>query len=74
MTDHKPLVFSFSQKLDKASLGQQSQLLFLSKFTTNFQYIPGTENVVADGLSRVDLNELSDAQKGDAELELLLKD
>lgn len=83
VTDHKPLIYAFSQKSEKASPRQQRQLSFLSQFTTNIKYIPGPENVVADSLSRVDsirlaknvsLNELSEAQRTDTELDNLIKD
>lgn len=83
VTGHKPLTYAFSQKLDKASPRQHSQLSFLSQFTTTFEYISGSENVTADSLSRVDLIrlatdvdllELLEAKKNNTELQDLLKD
>lgn len=81
-TDHKPLIYAFNQKSDKASPRQVRQLSFISQFTTAFKYLQGNENVVADSLSRVDtirlatdvnFVELSIAQKDDVELQSLLK-
>lgn len=83
VTDHKPLIYAFSQKSDKASPRQQRQLSFLSQFTTKLEYIPGVKNVVADSLSRIDLIrlatdmsliELSEAQSQDEELKNLMND
>lgn len=53
-TDHKPLIYAFKQKSDKASLRQVRQLSFMSQYTTEYRYLPGKENIVADGLSRID--------------------
>ena len=81
VTDHKPLVYAFSQKADKASPHQCRQLCFISKFTTAFEYLPGSANVAADALSQIDMirlpleiemPELAELQKDDAELAGLL--
>ena len=53
-TDHKPLTFAFTSGSDKLSPRQQRRLAFVSEFTTNVRHIPGTDNVVADALSRVE--------------------
>lgn len=52
-TDHKPLIFAFSQKPDKASPRQLRQIDFIGQFTTTIKHVSGKENVVADSLSRV---------------------
>ena len=71
----------FTQRADKISSRQQRQVSLISKFTTNIEYLPGAENVVADSLSRVDsirlptefsLLELARAQAADDELKTLL--
>ena len=54
VTDHKPLTYALSQNSSKASPRQQRQLTYISQFTSNIQYQPGTDNVVADSLSRVE--------------------
>ena len=78
-TDHKPLIFAFSQKPEKASPRQLRQLNFIGQFTTNFIHIKGSDNVVADAFSRVeaisllDYDELAKLQNMDIELQDLLK-
>ena len=54
LTDHKPLVYAFVQRSDKASPRQIRQLSFIAQFTTLIEHLPGTSNVVADPLSRVE--------------------
>lgn len=53
-TDHKPLTFAFQQDSNKASPRQFRHLNFIAQFTTNIQFIAGSDNVVADALSRID--------------------
>ena len=78
LTDHKPLTFAFVNKRTCSSPRQERQLDFISQFTTNIQYVPGPENVVADALSRVsaitipsdiDYEEMAKLQIEDAEFE-----
>ena len=52
VTDHKPLVYAFLQRSEKASPRQQRQLSYISQFSTTIEHLPGSENVVADTLSR----------------------
>lgn len=61
-TDHKPLVYGFSQKRESSGPVQLNQLAFIAQFTTDIQHISGDANVVADALSRID----SDAAPEDA--------
>ena len=53
-TDHKPLIFAFKQNLEKASPRQARQLLYIAEFTTDIQFISGSDNLVADAMSRID--------------------
>lgn len=78
-TDHKPICFAFHSRKENCSPRQFRHLDFISQFTTDIRHIAGKDNVVADSLSRieeivqpVDLNKLSEAQKGDRELGHLL--
>ncbi|GFS50531.1 hypothetical protein TNCV_3197241 [Trichonephila clavipes] len=77
-TDHKPLTFSFKQKNEKASPGQQRQLQYISEFNCNIQHVLGKDNVVADALSRIDsiseidFEEIAEEQTTDEEFQKLL--
>lgn len=80
-TDHKPLVYAFSQKQDLHSPRQIRHLQFISQFTTDLRHIAGKDNVVADALSRVfqiddesiDFALLARDQSTDEDLETLLE-
>ena len=52
LTDHKPLVASMTRVTPPQSARQQRHLAFVSEFTTDLRHTPGSENVVADALSR----------------------
>lgn len=80
-TDHKPLIYAFKQKPEKASPRQLRHLDFISQFSTDIRYIEGKRNIVADALSRIETismpdsmnyEELSKEQLSDNELKFLL--
>jgi len=52
-TDHKPLIQIFHMK--NPSPRQQRQISYLSQFDIEVKFISGTDNVVADCFSRVEL-------------------
>jgi hypothetical protein len=52
LTDHKPLVAAMVRVTPPQSARQQRHLAYISEFTTNIRHTPGSENVVADALSR----------------------
>jgi len=54
-TDHKPLVYAFTQRREKIPPTQLNQLTFISEFTTDIQHIKGDENIVADTMSRIEV-------------------
>ena len=58
LTDHKPLTFSLSSHSDQYSPRQIRHLDFISQFTSDIRYVKGTQNVLADALSRVEANAL----------------
>ncbi|GFT07367.1 transposon Tf2-11 polyprotein [Trichonephila clavipes] len=60
-TDQKPLIYAFQQKADKCSPRQLRHLDFISQFSTNIQHVPGTQNLVADALSRIEIDSISQA-------------
>jgi len=81
LTDHKPLVYAFAPRSEKASPRQTRQLAYITQFSTKIEYIRGTENPVADSLSRVEairlptefsLVELSAKQVEDNELKIII--
>lgn len=79
-TDHKPLTFAFLQKPEKCSPRQFRHLDFIAQFSTDIQYVPGSQNVVADALSRVDTihatldyKSLATSQQTDEELKVPLQ-
>lgn len=81
MTDHKPLTFLFQKKIDACTPRQFRYLDYISQFSTTICHIPGSNNIVADSLSRVNeitipsnitLKDLQEEQKLDTELPILL--
>lgn len=58
-TDHKPLTYAFNATPDRYSPREVRHLDYISQFTTDIRHIQGKENVVADALSRPDLNAFS---------------
>lgn len=79
-SDHKPLTFAFSKltSSDKETPRRARQLMYISEFTTDIRYIQGSDNIVADSLSRVetitcpttlDFSEIAIAQSTDTDLE-----
>ncbi|UYV66016.1 hypothetical protein LAZ67_3006193 [Cordylochernes scorpioides] len=72
--DHKPLIYAFHQKPEKASPRQLRQLHFISQFSTEICHNSGQDNVVADTLSRIeeltliDYDVIADEQILDSEL------
>ncbi|GBM58800.1 hypothetical protein AVEN_179345-1 [Araneus ventricosus] len=85
-TDHKPLTFAFRQKEDKtreSSPRQLRQLDLIGQFTTDIRHLKGTDNVVADALSRIhistiglpyviDFQKMAEEQQTDPELQDIL--
>jgi transposase InsO family protein len=77
-TDHKPLTFALSKVGTANETARRArQLMFISEFTNDIRHIEGTNNVVADALSRVetitcpavvDFAELAHAQQADTQV------
>ena len=59
-TDHKPLTFALLSQSDRHTPWQIRHLDFISQFTSDIRYIKGMDNLVADTLSRVEINTLND--------------
>ena len=57
-TDHKPLTFAIDRKSDIYTPRQTRHLSYVSEFTTDIRHISGKTNVVADALSRIEINQV----------------
>lgn len=53
LTDHKPLVYALASTPERHSPWLSRHLDFISQFTTDIRYVRGSDNTVADTLSRV---------------------
>ena len=62
LTDHKPLTFALNTRSDRHSPRQARQLDCISQFTSNIRHVHGSDNVVADTLSRIETNALLSGQ------------
>lgn len=79
-TDHKPLTYAFQQRREKLPPPQLRQLSFITQFTSEIRYINGSDNIIADTISRiesiskdpVDFKALAQSQTTDPELRALL--
>ena len=58
LTDHKPLTYALNTRSDRHSPRQARQLDYISQFTSTVRHIHGSDNVVADTLSRIETNSL----------------
>jgi hypothetical protein len=74
-TDHKPLMYVLNQNLDKRLPRQFRHFNYVGQFMTDIWHIKGTDNSVADTLTRieaigksVDHQALAAAQENDNEL------
>lgn len=57
-TDHRPLVQAFSKAGDAWSARQQRHLSTIAEFGCTMEFVPGTNNPVADALSRTEINQV----------------
>ena len=58
LADHKPLTFALSTKSTKLTPRQCRHLDYISQFTFDIHYTKGSNNPLADALSRMDTNAL----------------
>ncbi|GFT87928.1 transposon Tf2-6 polyprotein [Trichonephila clavipes] len=58
-TDQKPLTYAFQQHSEKCSPRQLRHLDFISQFSTDIRYTKGSDNTIADALSRIEIDEIS---------------
>lgn len=57
-TDHRPLVTALTKSSDAWSPRQQRHLSAIAESGGTLTYIPGSNNPVADALSRIDINDI----------------
>ncbi len=53
LTDHKPLTYALNVRSNRHSPRQARHLDFIVQFTSTIRHVSGTDNVVADALSRI---------------------
>ena len=58
-TDHKPIVAAIKKNSELKSGRQSRHLATISEFTTDIQHVSGKDNVVADALSLIIINTVS---------------
>ena len=56
LTDHKPLIHAINSLKTQHSPRQARQLDYISQFTTNIRHVQGSQNPVANALSRIAAN------------------
>ncbi|GBN73255.1 Pro-Pol polyprotein, partial [Araneus ventricosus] len=82
--DQKPLIFAFKQKPEKCSPRQLRHLDYISQFSTDIRHVNGKDNIIADTLSRIEIDaitappnldykKIAQEQLNDSELQQLLK-
>lgn len=59
LTDHRPLIFAMNAKNTIRSSRQTRHLAFISEFCTDIRFIKGSDNMVADTLSRCSVSAIS---------------
>ena len=62
-TDHKPLIPAFYTRSNQLLTRRARQLSFISEFMDDIQYVHAKDNVVADTLSRIEINNILFTQK-----------
>ena len=86
-SDHKPLIGALAKPLERANLRESRQLSFIAQYSPIIKHIAGSKNIVADNLSRPQIDSISSmsflshqlrdellhTQKEDAELKELLQ-
>ena len=55
-TDHKPIVNALQSDAYRENAKQARHLAYISEYTTDVQHLPGSSNIVADALSRHQVN------------------
>ena len=64
LTDHKPLTYALASKPDRHSPRQSRHLNYISQFTSDIRHVSGSNNTVADTLSRLPINAIHTTESG----------
>ena len=73
LTDHKPLTYALNSRPDRHSPRQARQLDFIAQFTSVIRHVHGSDNIVADALSRIETNALISGQPPAIDLAAMAK-
>eukprot|EP00794_Sanderia_malayensis_P005072 gene5072-biopygen4130 len=71
LTDHKPSTYALSTSPDRFSPRETRHLDYISQFTADIRHVTGKENVVADALSRMELNAVQTSTTATIDFNLL---
>ena len=63
-SDHKPLVHAFYSRSDPIIPRRSRHMAYISEFTSDVRHIHGDQNIVADALSRIEINNIQVFQEG----------
>ncbi|GBM99470.1 hypothetical protein AVEN_173219-1 [Araneus ventricosus] len=58
-TDQKSLIYAFKQNPDKCSPRQLRHLDFISQYSTDIRHVQGSQNIVADAPSRIEVDSIT---------------
>ena len=86
-TDHKPIISAYEKPLDRPNIKESRHLSFIAQYSPILKHVPGKTNIVADNLSRPQIDSVSEvfltshsirdqliaAQESDDELKILLQ-
>eukprot|EP00794_Sanderia_malayensis_P005080 gene5080-biopygen4141 len=71
LTDHKPLTYALSTSPDRYSPLETRHLDYISQFMADIRHVTGKENVVADALSRMEINAVQSSTTATIDFNLL---
>ena len=67
-SDHKPLIAAMGKPIDRPNLKEARQMSFIAQYSPKFEHISGGNNIVADALSRPQIDAIETTSMLDHEL------